>query len=89
MVHTVRWNIVHGIVGAGLLLALIGLTGIYFQVAEENDIYGMVGFFLALMGKAISAGLYLINEGVLLPALDMFGDLESLSFFSLRVPQNL
>lgn len=78
VVHTARWNIVHGVIGLGLLLALIGLTGLYLRITDENDIYGMAGYFLAITGTAISSGMYLIHEGVVLPALDMFGDIDTL-----------
>lgn len=78
VVHTARWNIVHGVVALGLLLSLFGLVGMYLKIADENDIYGMIGLSLALIGTAINSGMYLIHEGVLLPALDMFGNIDSL-----------
>lgn len=62
-----RWLLSHSLTGIGFLLIAPGLAGLYLYLEEKNGIFGFVAFVVASIGCALTAGLLLFIESVLLP----------------------
>ncbi len=73
-----RWDLVHGLVGLGLLLALAGIPALSIRLAGEMGLAGSLGFFLVMIGTGLTAGAYLFHEGLLLPTERIFGETDAL-----------
>jgi hypothetical protein len=61
------WLYAHALTGLGFLLIVPGLVGLYLFLGDGSGILGLLAYFLASIGSAITAGLLLLIEATLLP----------------------
>jgi hypothetical protein len=65
------YSAIHVLIALGLLLALLGLMGIYIAQVEPVGRLGLSGFLLAFVGHALTLG-GLMTEGFLWPAVGFY-----------------
>ncbi|MEP6681602.1 MAG: hypothetical protein ABJB65_09000, partial [Chloroflexota bacterium] len=63
------WGFAHWLGAFSWLLILFGLIGLYARVGEGIGRLGFVGFVMAVVGAALTAGTLMIGGGVLQPVI--------------------
>ena len=67
------WVPSHWLGGIAYLLIPLGLTGLYARQSEKVGLLGLIGFILAFVGFALSAGLSIFLSVVVIPFLAVHG----------------